>query len=254
MFIDKLFYYLADFILQHSFEKEIVKLIKSQKKLVISDVGCYRGIFSKTILSLIKKKKYKFYLFDINKKVKKYLNNLLKSKNFKYNEIALCNKNGSANYNYNTFFESAGSSISNLVKNDSKWNFSRKLLFKILFFKTKNFIKYKVSTMTLDTFVKKNKIKSIELLKIDIEGSEHLMLQGAKNTLKKNKIKTILIEICDKKNIYAKKEKKILSLLRKYGFDLIKKNIYVSPSFLSNHKAGDYQLINNRYYLGSMGK
>ena len=247
MFIDKLFYYLADFILQHSFEKEIVKLIKSQKKLVIFDVGCYRGIFSKTILSLIKKKKYKFYLFDINKKVKKYLNNLLKSKNFKYNEIALCNKNGSANYNYNTFFESAGSSISNLVKNDSKWNFSRKLLFKILFFKTKNFIKYKVSTMTLDTFVKKNKIKSIDILKVDIEGSEHELLKGAKHTLKKNKIKIILLEIIDKKNSYNKKRDKILNLLKKRNFVLIKKADIWSISLFSNIKGGDYLFINSKY-------
>jgi len=247
MFIDKLFYYLADFVLQHSFEKEIVKLIKNQKKLVIFDVGCYRGIFSKTILSLIKKKKYKFYLFDINKKVKEYLNNLLKLKNFTYNEIALCNKNGSANYNYNTFFESAGSSISNLVKNDSKWNFSRKLLFKILFFKTKNFIKYKVPTITLDTFVKKNQIKSIDILKVDIEGSEHQLLKGASYTLKRNKIKIILLEIIDKKNTYNKKRDKILNLLKKRNFVLIKKANIWSISLFSNIKGGDYLFINSKY-------
>ena len=110
MFRDKLFYYLANYTLQHSFEKEIIKLIKKERKLVIFDVGCYRGIFVKTILNLIGKKKHKFYLFDINKKVKNYIANLLKFKNFYYNEIALYNRNGIANYNYNSFFESAGSS------------------------------------------------------------------------------------------------------------------------------------------------
>ena len=68
---------------------------------------------------------------------------------------------------------------------------------------------------------KQNKIKSIDLLKVDIEGSEHLMLQGARKTLKKNKIKAILIEIADKKNIYKKKERKVLNLLKKQ-FYLIK--------------------------------
>jgi len=60
----------------------MIKLIKNKRKLVVFDVGCYRGVFVKTILNLIKKKKNKFYLFDINKKVKNYIANLLKFKNF----------------------------------------------------------------------------------------------------------------------------------------------------------------------------
>ena len=108
MFRDKLFYYLANYTLQHTFEKEVVKFINNKKRLVIFDVGCYRGIFAKTILNLIGRKKHKFYLFDINKKVKKYIQNLINFNNFYYNEIALSNKNGKANYNYNNFFESAG--------------------------------------------------------------------------------------------------------------------------------------------------
>ena len=42
------------------------------------DVGCFRGVFSKKILDLVGKKKIKFYLFDVNKNVKKYISNLLK--------------------------------------------------------------------------------------------------------------------------------------------------------------------------------
>ena len=247
MFRDKLFYYLANYTLQHSFEKEIIKLIKKERKLVIFDVGCYRGIFVRSILNLIGKKKHKFYLFDINKKVKNYIANLLKLKNLYYNEIALCNKNGITNYNYNRFFEAAGSSLSNIVKNDARWNFSRKLICKFLFIKTENFIKYKVPTITLDNFVKKNKIKSIDILKIDIEGSEYELLNGAKNTLKKNKIKIILIEIIDKKNNYLKKEKKILDLLKSKNFLLVKKSSIWSISLFSNIKGGDYLLINNKH-------
>ena len=51
----------------------------------------------------------------------------------------------------------------------------------------------------MDKFVKKNNIKSIDILKVDIEGSEYEFLKGAKNTLKNNKIKIILIEISDRK-------------------------------------------------------
>ena len=246
MFGDKLFYYLANYTLQHSFEKEIIKLLKNEKKLIIFDVGCYRGIFVKTILKLINKKKYKFYLFDINKNVKSYIINLLKLRNFYYNEIALINKNGVANYNYNRFFESAGSSLSSIVKNDTRWNFSRKLILKILLFRPKSFVKYQVPTITLDNFLKKNKIKSIEILKIDIEGSEYDLLKGAKTALKENKIKIILIEIIDKKNLYDKKEKKIFNLLKKRNFILKKKANILSISLFSNIKGGiTYLLIIN---------
>tara|TARA_Y100000310_G_scaffold266717_1_gene278353 strand:- start:2543 stop:3292 length:750 start_codon:yes stop_codon:yes gene_type:complete len=247
MFRDKLFYYLANYTLQHSFEKEIIKLLKNEKKLIIFDVGCYRGIFTKTILKLIKKKKYKFYLFDINKNVKNYITNLLKLRNIYYNEIALSNRNGVANYNYNRFFESAGSSLSNIVRNDTRWNFSRKLILKILLFKPKSFVKYQVPTITLDNFLKKNKIKSIEILKIDIEGSEYDLLKGAKTALKKNKIKIILVEIVDKKNLYNKKEKKIFNLLKKRNFILKKKANILSISLFSNIKGGDYLFVNRKY-------
>ena len=240
--------------IEHGLESEITKFLKKEKKLTIFDVGCYRGVFTKKILELVGKKKNKFYLFDINKNVKKYLTKLLKLKNVHYNEIALHNKNGKAIYHYNGSFECSGSSLSTLLKDDSTWVLSRKIILKMLFLSTEGFKKYTVPIITLDSFVKQNKIKSIDLLKVDIEGSEHLMLQGANKTLKKNKIKAILIEIADKKNIYEKKEKKVINFLKKYNFNLLKKNIYFSPSFLSEHMAGDYQLINNNYSTKSLQK
>ena len=84
-------------------------------------------------------------------------------------------------------------------------------------------------------------------MKIDIEGSEYDLLKGAKIALKKNKIKIILIEIIDKKNLYDKKEKKILNLLKKRNFTLIRKANILSISLFSNIKGGDYLLINNKY-------
>ena len=235
-------------LIEHGLESEIINVLKKEKKLTVFDVGCYRGVFSKKIFDLVGKKKIKFYLFDVNKNVKKYIANLLKLKNIHYNEIALHNKNGKAVYYYNSSFECSGSSLSTLIKNDTVWVLSRKIILKMLFLSTGGFAKYTVPTITLDSFVKKYKIKSIDLLKVDIEGSEHLMLQGAKKTLKKNKIKIILIEICDKKKIYKKKEREVLNLLKKNNFTLLKKNIYFSPSFFSNHMAGDYQLINNIHF------
>ena len=243
MLNSKFLYFALDQFLSNSFHKQITKLVKNEKKLVIFDVGCYRGIFTKSMLDLIENKKYKIYLFDINKKVKKYISYLLRLKNIYYNEVALSNKNGKANYNYNKFFEAAGSSLSSLVKNDATWNFTRKLVL----LSRKEFVTYKVHTITLDSFVKKNKIKSIDILKIDIEGSEYELLKGAKNTLNKNKIKIILVEILAKKNFYIKKEKKILNLLKKRNFTLLKQVNIPSISLFSNIRGGDYLLINKKY-------
>ena len=50
------------------------------------------------------KRKFKFYLFDVNKNTKRYISDLLISKHFKFNEIALSNKSGMAEFNYNSFF------------------------------------------------------------------------------------------------------------------------------------------------------
>ena len=243
MLKSKFLYYILDHFLSSSFHKQIAKLEKNEKTLVIFDVGCYRGIFTKSMLDLIGNKKYKIYLFDINKKVKKYISYLLRLKNIYYNEVALSNKNGKANYNYNKFFEAAGSSLSSLVKNEATWNFTRKLVL----LSRKEFVTYKVHTITLDSFVKKNKIKSIDILKIDIEGSEYELLKGAKNTLNKNKIKIILVEILAKKNFYIKKEKKILNFLKKRNFTLLKQVNIPSISLFSNIRGGDYLLVNKKY-------
>ena len=242
----KLIYYILNYTF-HRFEAKIIKILKNEKNLVVFDIGCFRGVFTKNILKLIDRKKINFYLFDINKNTKKYISNLILSRNISYNEVALINKNGTAEYNYNSFFESSGSSLSPLFRNDAKWISSRKFILKILLQSTKNYVKYRVPTLTLDTFVKKKRIKSIDLLKVDIDGSEYEFLQGAKVTLKENKIKVILIEINDKKKNYKKKEKKIINFLKKRNFTFLKKHMNLTVILLSNLKSGDYLFINNSY-------
>ena len=243
----KLIYYILNYLFLHSLEPKIMEILKAEKKLVIFDVGCFRGVFTNNILKLIGKKKFKFFLFDINKNTKEYISNLLLSKDISYNEIALSNKNGTAKYNYNSFFESSGSSLSPLYRDDTKWVSSRKFILKILQQNTNDYVKYDVPTLTLDTFVKRKKIKSIDILKVDIDGFEYEFLQGARNTIKKNTIKVILIEVNDKKKNYIKKEKKIINFLKRKNFTLLKKHINTSVALFSGLKSGDYLFINNIY-------
>ncbi len=240
-------YWLANLLFQSDFIKDINEILKSKNKLIVFDIGCYKGVFSQKILNSLKRKIKHMYLFDINKKVKTYIKNLSKQKNVSYNEVALSNNSGFSTYNYNNFFESAGSSLSELVRNDKKWNFSRKILIGNFNNKDEEYTKYKVKTTTLDIFVKVNKIKYIDICKVDIEGSELDFLKGSKETLKKNKIKILAIEILENKRNFFKKEIKIIGLLKKNNFQLIKKSDIKSVSFLSNLKGCDYLFLNNKF-------
>ena len=55
----------------------------------------------------------------------------------------------------------------------------------------------------MDNYCQKNKIKKIDVLKIDTEGSEVEVLEGAKNILKNTNI--LLIEVLDTKKGFEKK-------------------------------------------------
>jgi FkbM family methyltransferase len=95
-----------------------------------------------------------------------------------------------------------------------------------IFFKKK----FSVRVMTLDNFVYKNKIKRIDYLKIDTQGSEVNILRGARGCLKKKIIKFIEVEIIFSK-IYPIKSNffHIEKILLPYGYRLFHiKDIYYS--------------------------
>lgn len=52
-----------------------------------------------------------------------------------------------------------------------------------------------IQTDTLDNFISENGISSIDLLKIDTEGYEIPVLNGAKNALENNRVKLIYLEV-----------------------------------------------------------
>ena len=76
---------------------------------------------------------------------------------------------------------------------------------------------------TLDNIVDKHNIKIIDLLKIDTEGFEYEVLQGAKKSLKFKKIKAIIIEKQLSDMYLNYNFKKVEKILEKNGFLLKKK-------------------------------
>ena len=231
--IKKLIYNLFDYFFQNDLTDEIVKYLDKSKKLIIFDIGCYLGNFSRNLKKKINKNSY-FFLFDANPN--------LMILDFKYNNLAISSEDSVKDFYLNTLIPHSGSSLSNISKNDLLWNLSRKLFF--LNFK-KNFKKIKLLVSKLDTFCKKKNINKINILKIDVEGSELEVLRGAEKQLKK--VDIILIEAFDKKNLILKKIQKIDKiLLIQNNFTKIKMKKIRSIRFLSNLAAYDILYRNQK--------
>ncbi len=223
-------YDLVDKYLMNDFTADIANHINQKEDCVIFDVGCFQGNFSKSLSKKIKKAQ--FYLFDANSNI---TNN-----NFKFYPYAVYDEETTKNYYLNTFFPASGSSIDCETKNDWLWNLTRKII------TLKIFAKYEmktVKTITLDNFTKENSIDHIDVLKIDVEGSEFNVLKGAKNILEKTKI--IFIEINSTKKNFDNKYNLIKSFLEKYNFKLNKQKNILSYSILSKQKAVDALFIKN---------
>jgi len=240
--MQKIIYKLINKIFMNEVENDLIKLIKSKEK-VIFDVGCYRGNFTENILKIEKNENenYKFYLFDPNPNVKEYLKELLVNENIKYFELALDNSNTTKKFTINRYFEPSGSSLNSAHQKDHKYNFSRKLFMKIFqpFTKIEDYEQIDVQTQTLDNFCLSNDIEKIDLLKLDTDGTEYELLNGAKKMLSEGKIEIIYTEISGFKNDFDRKINEIKDFLGKYNFELKESYNIASFSLMSNLKSTD---------------
>ena len=111
----------------------------------------------------------------------------------------------------------------------------------LIFGKIKNFIhkRTKINTISLDSFLNKKKI-SVDLLKLDVEGSELKVLKGCEKNIKK--IKVILIEILNHNLINNYSKSKIFSFLEKNNFSL-----YIVNKF-PHYRSEDRIYINNKFF------
>tara|TARA_B100000401_G_scaffold397141_1_gene307057 strand:- start:131 stop:832 length:702 start_codon:yes stop_codon:yes gene_type:complete len=210
-------------------QKNFIEKIKiKNKSLIIFDVGSYKGTFSKQVIKKFGHKNIIFYLFDPLKQIVNFDNEVYK--NFNYYDYALDSKKpGIKKFYLNNFLHASGSSLNGNSFKDRQYKFSRNL---IAFFLNpfKKMVKIiKVKTNNLDNFCKQKKIKNIDILKIDTEGTELDVLNGSKKILKKTKL--VCIEVQCSKNEFDNKVKKIEKLLGK-NFDLIyKKRILIASLF-----------------------
>jgi FkbM family methyltransferase len=204
-------------VIDKLFHQKRIKLYLIKKKInIFFDVGSHLGNYTDLILSI--NHNCRFFMFEpqitiFNKIKKKYS----KKKNIKIFNYAISNKNGDGELFINKH---------DLTSSFSKFNEkNRYLYYKSILFgvRLKNMIIKieKVKKIKLEDFINKNKIKKIDLIKIDTEGHEFEVLTGIKNKI--NIIQNILIEF-HLSNIYKKyNQNKIHKYLEKKGFQLKKR-------------------------------
>ena len=209
--------YILDLVDKYYHQKRINNfLIKLNLKKII-DIGAHKGEFLENILSI--KKKVTVYSFEPQYNIFKYSKEKFKrKKNINIYNLAISDSNKIKKMNINV--KSSTSTFSTYNQNSS-WKKIKDFL--LTGFKNKSIINSElVRTSSLDSFCRKKNIKEIDLLKIDTEGHEMQVLNGAKLLLKKN-IKFILIEFHLSKIYENYNSLKIEKILSKNDFILIKK-------------------------------
>ena len=79
----------------------------------------------------------------------------------------------------------------------------------------------KVKTITIDSYCKKYNVESIDILKIDVQGNELKVLQGAKRMLKEKRVKLIFTEISIAPNYKEQSEiDEVIKLLRENEYKI----------------------------------
>ncbi len=144
---------------------------------VIFDVGCNEGKYLSSFLNT----NILVHCFEPHPVTFKKL-----TQNFSQHRNLIINKTGLSNQQEETiiydYADANGSSHASLFKD----NITR--------VHKRDSIETKVVMDTLDNYVQKHLIKSIDLLKIDTEGNEIFVLQGAKKSLESGIIKLIQFE------------------------------------------------------------
>lgn len=162
---------------ENDYEKENILFLKENCKpnMVVFDIGAHLGLMS-IICSQLLQKKGKVYSFEPTPKTFEILKQVIKINNA--SEVVIPINKAVAKENKIIDFylsENEGSNSNSLV---SKNHRDRKPI--------------KIDVTSVDVFVRENNIIQIDLIKIDAEGSEYDVLQGAQDSIVKFKPNIIL--------------------------------------------------------------
>ena len=195
------------------------KIFNHLKKLHIStaiDVGAHKGEFLNYLSNI--KDIQEIHAFEPQKEIFDVLNlNFGKNKKIFLNNEGVSDINSTREMNLNSL---TSTSTFSTINKSSPW------------FKLKNLVlnkkdsfqkKIKIKTIRLDEYFKVKDINKIDLLKIDTEGHELKVLNGAKKNFETNKIKYLLIEIHSSNMYKDYRSSDIYSFLEEKNFKLVKR-------------------------------
>jgi hypothetical protein len=103
----------------------------------------------------------------------------------------------------------------------------------------------KVRCQTLDTFCIEKGVDHIDILKIDVEGAELAVLEGAREMLKTGRVKHIQVEILDKKESHEEKARQVIEMLEGFGYRLEARRPIRSVGILSDIRADDALFVHD---------
>ncbi|HWZ21370.1 MAG TPA: FkbM family methyltransferase, partial [Cytophagaceae bacterium] len=151
-------------------ESYITKYLDKSKKITVIDVGAHRGDFINELEKYYRIRRAA--LIEPTPELAVYLRSRYNTKEYKIVENAISNSDlGFVDFKVNVYGETSSLLDLNVGMTELAGVDTR--LEKTI----------KVSTRRLDTVVKELKFEQIDLIKIDVQGVEHLVLQGGNETL-----------------------------------------------------------------------
>lgn len=158
-------------------EERLLKLLSSENIHLIFDVGANIGNWTKKVYQFFENPS--IHSFEISSSTFETLNQNLKNyKNVHLNNFGLSDENGE--FSYKDYGANSGV---NTINNSSEFH-DHELDFTL---KT-------CKLQTGDKYCSEKNVTKIDLLKIDVEGSENLVLQGFKKMLRNKSIRIIQFE------------------------------------------------------------
>ncbi|MEA3147443.1 MAG: hypothetical protein QOI53_3005 [Verrucomicrobiota bacterium] len=180
-------------------EYYILDCLKSQAILTVLDVGANKGEYTSACLSRFPHAE--IHSFEIVPATyQKLITNVGTEKNVFLNNFGLSDTKGIVQINYNADDDGSSSIIEGSNIHNGQWE------------------KVEVDVIKGDDYLVERNINSVDLLKVDVEGAEHLVLNGFSKSFENGRISAVQFEY-GMVNIYSKfLLKDFWDLFSKYGF------------------------------------
>lgn len=172
---------------EYYFLNKILRKFFKNENILVFDVGGYKGDYAKVVRNFYPQAKifsFEPHPFSYSKLKKRANRHGFKAYNFGFadreKEVFLYDRRDKKSSCYASIYQEAIEVLLN-----------------------KKFAKYKIRLITIDKFTAQKSIGRINLLKIDAEGSEFLVLKGAKNLINNNLIDIIHFEL-NEMNVFSR--------------------------------------------------